>query len=96
MSVTEPAGEQAYNFPELLSKLNQTARERDKAIAERDRALSQLASLHAQLAAEAGVTARRCEYADHDLFTNRLLRCDKAAGHGTHRMVPLIDAGGDS
>jgi len=42
MSVTEPAGEQAYNFPELLSKLNQTARELDKAIAERDRLERQL------------------------------------------------------
>jgi hypothetical protein len=36
MSVTEPSGEQTYNFPELLSKLNQTARERDKAIVERN------------------------------------------------------------
>jgi hypothetical protein len=35
----------------------------------------------------AGITAHRCDYTDRDLSTNRPLRCDKAAGHTTHRLV---------
>jgi len=45
MSVTESSGEQTYNFPELLSKLNQTARERDFARTYADA----IAKKHAQL-----------------------------------------------
>lgn len=42
----------------------------------------------------AGITAKRCDYTDRDLSTNGRLRCDKAAGHTTHRLV--WDAGDDS
>lgn len=34
------------------------------------------------------MSAGWCHYTDHDLFTNRRLRCERQAGHeGAHRLV---------